>query len=357
MSTYRTGKVVSVERWDEGISCVLLDVEGATAVPAIVLERLVGSVAPGDEVVANTTAVDLDLGSGGYHFVLWRSGAGSLDTGTNGHIMKLRYTPLQFNFEAVEERLTEVEVDWDSGPLGGMPVVAGSVHSQLLPVVAGYMKERPGGRLAYVMTEGGALPAAFSDTIRFLKKKGWIGAVITCGNAFGGDLEALTLHGALVAAKVLDRADAAVAVMGPGIAGTGTPIGFTGMEQGEIVNAAGLLGGQPIVAPRVTFADDRERHRGLSHHTVNALRFGACFPSVIALPAMTAEKERFVRGQLAARRLDSRNEVVTVDASGALEELDACGFPPSVMGRGTDREPEFFMAAAAAGILAARRGR
>lgn len=356
MSSFRTGTVLSVSPWGDGISRAELDMGGGETVSGVVLESLIGNVEPGDRVIANTMALDLGLGSGGFHFILWNLSRGSLDVEGAGHMVKLRYTPLQFNFEAAEEKMSGVDIDWEGGPIAGMPVIAGSVHSQLLAAAVGYRHSRPQGKLAYVMTDGGALPAAFSNTVRFLKEESLICATITCGNAFGGDLEAVTLHGALVAARALIHADAVVAVMGPGIAGTGSPVGFTGMEQGSIVNAAGLLGGFPVVAPRITFADERERHRGLSHHTVNAIRFSACERAVIAVPAMDQPKTDIVRRQLASSGLDARHEIAIVDAAAAVKEIDDCGFRPTVMGRGTDKEPEFFMAAAAAGMLAGERG-
>lgn len=61
---------------------------------------------PGDVVVLNTTAEELGLGSGGYHIVL-PAGTGNSDLPADdlasGHIMKLKYTPLQRSMLAVEE--------------------------------------------------------------------------------------------------------------------------------------------------------------------------------------------------------------------------------------------------------------
>lgn len=356
MSAYRRATVTAVEPQGPGISEAMLEFEDGSSGPAIVLEELVGPVRQGDQVVANTTAVDLGLGSGGYHFVLWNQARDSLDTGGAGHIMKLRYTPLQFNVEAAEERLAGLEADDLSGCLGGMPVVAGSLHSQLLAVALAYRQARPSGRLVYVMTDGGALPAAFSRTARFLRDNGYLESVITSGHAFGGDLEAVTLHGALLAAKELAEADAVVVLMGPGIVGTGSPLGFTGIEQGLAVNAASSLGGLPIAIPRVTFGDPRERHRGLSHHTVSALRYGARARAVIALPALAGEKGRLVDGQLVDSGLVGPHEIRKIDAAVIAGLMDACELKATVMGRGFDEEPEFFMAAAAAGLIAAEHG-
>jgi hypothetical protein len=356
MSTYRRATVTGLKAWGEGIAQADVELEDGGSASAIVLESLVGDVKDGDLVVLNTTAVDLGLGSGGYHFVLWNLARRSLETGGDGHIMKLRYTPLQFNIRAAEEEMGGEPGEDLSDSLQGAPVIAGSVHSQLLPAAVAYRSQRPGGRLIYVMTDGGALPASFSRTVRFLRESGYLSSVITCGNAFGGDREAVTLFGALVAAVRLDGADAIIALMGPGIAGTGSAVGFTGMEQGTVVNAASKLGGFPIAIPRITFADARARHAGLSHHTVAALKYGASVRSTIAIPMMNDDRRKKVFEALEAGGLDQAHDIREVDASGVIALIDECGFCPTVMGRGPELEPEFFMAAGAAGLIAAEHG-
>ena len=284
MSSYRRARVESVEPWNPGALLAGLMFDDGSTGRAIAFEELTGGVAAGDEVIANSTAVELDLGTGGFHFILWNLSRSEVDTGTPGHIMKLRYTPLQLNVEAVEERLGDFPTEALAGALEMMPVVAGSLHSQLLAVGLAFRHAKPGGRLVYIMTDGGCLPCSFSKTVRFMRDQGLITQTITCGQAFGGDLEAVNIHGALIAARVVCGADAAVALMGPGIAGTGSAVGFSGMEQGTVANAAASLGGTPVVIPRITFGDERERHRGLSHHTVSALKYGARTRAIVAVP-------------------------------------------------------------------------
>ncbi len=353
MSSYRTARVLEVRSWGDEVAEVGLEMEDGAASRGVVLEALTGPVAPGDTVIANTTAVELSLGSGGYHFIVWNLSRRSLDTGGEGHIMKLRYTPMQVNVEAAEERLTDVTPGEMGRVLGGMPVIAGELHSQLLPVALAFRHASPGGRLAYIMTDGGALPASFSHTSRFLRENGYISSVISSGHAFGGDLEAVTVFGALAAAKRLAGADAAVVLMGPGIVGTGSAVGFSGIEQGVVVNAAACLGGRPIAIPRITFADERERHKGLSHHTVAVLRHAARSRAMVAFPAIEGERGRLIADQVREAELELEHDLLVVDATGVLELMSDCRIKGSVMGRGIDREPEFFMAAAAAGLIAA----
>jgi Protein of unknown function (DUF3866) len=206
------------------------------------------------------------------------------------------------------------------------------------------------------MTDGGCLPCSFSKTVGFLRERGLIERVITCGHAFGGDLEAVNAHGALLASKVVCGADAAIVVMGPGIVGTGSSLGFTGMEQGGIANAAASMGGRPVVIPRITFADPRERHRGLSHHTVSALRYGALAKCIVPVPLMERPKQELVDGQLRDSGITDLHDIRDVDAGEVIVLLEQCEQKASVMGRAVAEEPEFFMAAGAAGLVAAGIG-
>ena len=126
-----------------------------------------------------------------------------------------------------------------------MPVVVADLHSALAPVLAGlYEATDPGGlRVVYVMTDGGALPAWFSRTCATLREAGWLAGTVTVGQAFGGDLEAVTLHTGLLAARHVLGADVAVVAQGPGNLGTGTRWGFSGVAAGEAINAVAALGG------------------------------------------------------------------------------------------------------------------
>src|SRR5919205_3688566 len=149
-----------------------------------------------------------------------------------------------------------------------MPVVVADLHSALPAVLAGVQATDPALRVAYVMTDGGALPAAFSRTLDALT--GSLVGVVTVGQAFGGDLEAVTVHTGLLAARHVLGADVAVVTQGPGNLGTGTPWGFSGVAVGEAVNAAAILGGRPVGSLRISDGDGRPRHRGVSHHSVTA---------------------------------------------------------------------------------------
>jgi hypothetical protein len=281
---------------------------------AYALTDLVGPVAVGDRVVVNGTAVDLGLGTGGWDVVHWNLAREEWDAPGAGHVVKLRYTSLQVDTGSVEER-PGYEPPRD---LRGMPVVACTLHSQVACVAAVFKHLRPDLRLAYVMTESAALPLALSDLVADLRATGLLDATVTAGQAFGGDLEAVSMPSALLVAA--READAVVVGPGPGVVGTGTRLGFSGVEVAAVLDTTAALGGIPIIALRYSDADPRERHRGVSHHSRTALELARVEP-VIPVP-----------GQV---------DVPDVE------------YPVTSMGRTPKDDPGFFAYAGAAGAAAA----
>jgi len=280
---------------------------------AYVLTQLVGPVAVGDRGVLNTTAVDLGLGTGGWDVVHWNMSREEWVDPGGGHVMKLRYTSLQVDVGVAEEHQSVVAEE-----LGGRPVVVCDVHSQLAPVAVAFAAFAPGRRLSFVMTDSAALPLALSDLVAELQGRGFLEETITCGQAFGGDREAVNVPSALL----LSRGDAIAVAPGPGAVGTGTALGFGSLEMSTVIDAAALLGGRPIVAVRYSGVDARVRHRGRSHHTATVLAMA------------------------------SREALAPEPEEGWVAPL--MGFDVTTMGRGPDEDPEFFRYAAAAGRAAAQ---
>ncbi len=245
----------------------------------------------------NTTAVELGLGTGGWHVVHWNLARAGWSEKGPGHIMKSRYTSLQSDVGSAEEHFDPELADMES--IGGMPVVAAALHSQVPAVAVAFKDLRPDAKLAYVMTDGAALPLALSDLVADLTERGLIDATITCGHAFGGDFEAVSVYSALAVARHVIGADAAVVAMGPGIVGTGTRLGFSGIEVGPVLDAAAGLQGDPIVCLRVSFADERPRHQGVSHHTLTTLRLATRSRVTIPIPAVGGTDEARIRADLA----------------------------------------------------------
>src|SRR5580693_1324673 len=336
---------------------VELDVSvDGTLVRALAYPALTGLPQPGDRVLLNTTALDLGLGTGGYALVVAIPDRLPPDPGPGGHLVKARYTPLQATVAGADEQGSEYyDVLRDADDIAGMPVVVADLHSALPAVLAGVFDEaertgddsgRP--RVAYVMQDGGALPAWFSLTCAALKDAGWLAATVTTGQAFGGDLETVTVHTGLLAARHVLEADIAVVAQGPGNLGTGTRWGFSGVAAGEAVNAVAALGGRPVACLRVSEADPRERHRGISHHSLTAYGRVALARADVVVPGLPGPFGARIAAQAAG------HAIVTVPVDGLEAALRSSPARLSTMGRGLDEDLAYFLAAAAAGRYAGR---
>jgi hypothetical protein len=238
--------------------------------------------------------------------------------------------------------------------LGGMPVVVADLHSAL-PAVLAAARITPAAsappssvpQAVYVMQDGGALPLWFSRACAGLREAGWLAGTVTVGQSFGGDLEAVTLHTGLLAARHVLGADLAVVTQGPGNLGTGTRWGFSGVACGEAVNAAAVLHGRPVAALRVSEGDPRDRHHGVSHHSLTAYGRVALAAADVVLPDLPGGFGALVSEQAAP--LGRRHRLVRVPVDGLAEALRGCPVPLSSMGRGLADDPAYFLAAAAAG--------
>lgn len=349
------GTVVSVDRARPGAQELTVRIRDA-AERAINYPTLLGEVRAGEQVLLNTTAVRAGLGTGGYHFLMKREEGEKRPTEEAGHIVKLRYTPLQFRCRSVEEEGSPYREAIEAcGGLDQMPVIVGGLHSQIAPAAAAVKAVRPESRIAYVMTDTAALPLAFSQLAARLKEVGLIDATITVGQAFGGDYEAVNVFSGLLAARAVVGADIAIVAQGPGNVGTGTEWGFGSIAQGHEINAAAVLGGFPIAVPRISFADSRPRHRGVSRQSLVALGRVALAEAVVAIPEMDPEKVEFVQRQLDDEGITEKHEVLMVGGDIGLRALAERGVEVTTMGRTPEQDPEFFLAAGAAGVLAAER--
>jgi hypothetical protein len=327
---------------------------------------LLGVSQPGDELIVNVEALDLDLGSGGFDVVHVNLTRGLEFAGTAAaNVMKLNYTSLQHTVAPVEES--------EGSRLGlplRRPVGVLALHGQLAAVAWAFAQAAPGMGLGFVQSEGGALPGGHSRTLRELRERGLLVGHITAGAAFGGEGEAITTAGALHhGLRTLDW-DAAICGPGPGIVGSGSALGHGGLAALDSAHAALALGAPTLLVARMSSGDDRPRHRGISHHTLTVLDLllepvavalpagmrspvgadlraglGAVFGdgSAPARPALALDVERPVR----ITRHDWRR------ASVDLPAYAASGLPSSTMGRSLAGDPLFFGAALAGGTALA----
>lgn len=322
------------------------------SVPAVAFSAVVGDPQVGDRVLLNVGALEMGLGTGGFALVVAIPDRLPPDVDAAGHIIKARYTPLQVTVLAADEQESpHHDALRDADNLGGMPVVVADLHSALAPIIAGIRDRQPHARAVYVMSDGGALPMWMSHTVGALRDARWLAGTVTVGQAFGGDIEAVTVHSGLLAARRVLEADITVVTQGPGNLGTGTRWGFSGVASGEAVNATAVLGGRPVAALRVSEADQRPRHRGVSHHTLTALGRVALARADVVVPGLGGPFGDVVRD--ACRPLAQRHRLVEVTVEGLADALATSPAPLSSMGRGFADDPAYFLAAAAAGRHAA----
>ncbi len=303
-------------------------------------------------MLLNVTALTMGLGTGGHALVVALPDRLPFDVPGPGHVVKARYTPGQVTVLSVdEEDSPHRSLVVDADDLGGLPVVTADLHSALLPIVAALRAGAPGLRVVYVMTDSAALPLAYSRTVAALSSAGWLAGTVTCGQAYGGDLEASTLHMGLLAARHVLEADVVVLTQGPGNLGTGARWGFSGVSVGEAVNAVSILGGQPVAALRISGADARPRHQGVSHHSLTAYGRVALRPAQVVVPLLGGDFGARVAQQAAT--LDPPHRLVTVPADDLLDSLDTAPLAPTTMGRTVADDPAYFLANLAAGRHAA----
>jgi hypothetical protein len=330
MLTLRRGTVVSADAPDGGWQRLRVAIDGEErAAQADV--GLVGESEVGDEVVVNTAAVDLELGSGGFDLVHVNLTRGLGGAGAEGaHVMKLNYTSLQHAVHPVEGPELAVPLARPAGVFG--------LHGQLAPVCWALVQARPGARVGYVQTPGGALPGAMSRVVRDLRERGLLAAHVTAGPAYGGEREAITVAGAIHHGVRDDGWDVAICGPGPGILGSASALGHGGLAALDSAHAAMALGCPTVLVARMSSGDQRERHRGMSHHTLTVLGL-LLGQAIVALP----------KGTDPELPDDYRHDFRRADVD--LPGYAASGLPAKTMGRTLEEDPEFFAAALAAGTV------
>ncbi len=335
--------------------------------PAWADTGLVGEMADGDEVVVNTEAADLGLGSGGFdvvHVNLTRGLEGAGPAG-GGHVMKLNYTSLQHSIDPVEglgadeRRVEEPGVSSPATP--SPPVLVLPLHGHLAPSAWAAAQVRPGLRVGYIQTAGGALPGSLSRDVARLRDEGLLCGHLTAGAAFGGEHEGITTLGGLDAAAGRLGWDAVLCGPGPGILGSATLYGHGGMAALESAHAALALGLPALLSPRLSSSDPRPRHRGLSHHTEGVLRLVL---GSVRVPVPEIELAGWPTGGEAGaadmpsvldalhRVCDDRHDVEVEPVD--LDAYETSALPAQTMGRTLAEDPLFFAAPLAAGRVLAR---
>lgn len=325
-------------------------------VRGLVLIDLVGKVDEGDEVRIDCSALDKNLGTGGYATVLSTAKLPADDIVQDGHIVKARYMPHQHIVQSVEEPDSEFhEIMANAHSLDSIPVIAADLHSSVPAVVAGIRSVDEGARIAYVWDDTAALPLAFSMAVSTMKDSGEIAATITSGQSFGGDLEAASMPSALLAARHVVHADYIVVAQGPGNLGTATKWGFSGTAVAQVLHVAHALGGTPLPVVRASQADGRAEHRGISHHSLSVLNDLVLIPLQVAvptLPALDLPGDVLASFEHGVESLKLHHKVYTVDGQACLDALQQTAVPLRTMGRSAVEDALAFAVASAVGIYA-----
>lgn len=322
---------------------------------------LLGPVEIGDEVIVNTVALDLGLGSGGFDIVHVNLTRGLGGSGPEGaHVIKLNYASLQHPVEPIEaaggeygfdqkiERGGEEAAADATGPggggSGGMAVLVLPLHGHLAPAAFAVGEAAPGLRAGFIQAAGGALPGRLSRDVVSLRERGLIAGHITAGPSYGGEYEAITLAGALEAAACQLGWDIALVGPGPGILGSATRLGHGGIAALDAAHTALALGLETVISPRLSEGDPRPRHRGLSHHTATVLEM-LLAPVAVAIPSGADE----VAEAVASIRHRGGGSHRTITAPAAIEAYRETGLPQRTMGRDLVEDELFFAAPLAAG--------
>ena len=303
-------------------------------------ESMVGAAEAGDEVIVNTAAIDLGLGSGGFdvvHVNLTRGLTGG-ETAAGIHVMKLNYSSLQHAVDPVEASL-----DSPPRPSRAVPVLVLPLHGHLAP--AAWAASAGSGRVGFIQAAGGGLPGTLSRDVAELLGRGLLAGHLTASPSYGGEREAISLVGALHAAAEDLGWDAVIVGPGPGILGSETRYGHGGMAALDAAHSGLALGLPTLLSPRLSAADPRPRHRGLSHHTAAVLELllGAV---EVPLPAGAATLWPADGGDpRAAIGVPHRVSEHPVD----LDGYAASGLSTRTMGRDLADDRLFFAAPLAAG--------
>jgi len=297
-------------------------------------EALLGEMREGDEVIINVAAKDLGLGSGGFDVIHVNLTRGlEADPAGAEHVMKLNYTSLQHPVAPVELPKEERK--------SSISVLVLPLHGHLAPAAWAATQASPELKVGYVQTAGGALPGSLSRDVAQLRERGLLCGHITAAPAYGGEHEALSVAGALDAAADSLGWDVALVGPGPGIIGSDTRLGHGGMVALDNAHAALALGLPTLLSPRLSEADPRARHRGVSHHTLTVLEL---LLGGVGVPVPEGSSD--VAAQLADAAGD-RHELH--EAKPDLAGYEASGLSTHTMGRGIADDQLFFAAALVAG--------
>ncbi|MDQ0256163.1 hypothetical protein J2S74_003581 [Evansella vedderi] len=321
---------------------------------AILYRRLHPEVKVGDWVIVNTTATKLKLGTGGWDVVravIKKGNYSFKNVGDAGHIMKARYLSDQHSVLTVESPESKSHFLFKKRvSLNGKHIFICELHS-MLPIIWFLLQlKKESTPLTVIFSDEASLPLVMSRHLTYLKKQPSFFS-ITAGQSFGGQKEAVNLVTALQYIVEQQLQGMVLITLGPGVVGSNTHYGFSGLAQANWANIIGALGGKPVWIPRLSEADPRERHKGVSHHTITPLTELTLMNSILPIPIGNYSNSLLERDW---KRLTSYEhiEVKEVDEEHLFPQLidvqELSPFPLTSMGRTIDKDPLFFLGVACA---------
>ncbi len=275
---------------------LIVEVDGEER-PAWADRSLVGEAAEGDEVIVNTEALDLGLGSGGFdvvHVNLTR-GLGGGGTGERaGDEAQLHVAPARGRAGrgasrgggAARMQLHRPCSSCRSTATWRPPCWAAAQASPgLRRRLRAERRRRASGRAVARRRRASRARAAGRARHRRARVRRR-----ARGDQPGG--------GARRRRRRLGW-EAIVCGPGPGILGSATVYGHGGLAALDSAHAALALGLPTLLSPRLSGADPRPRHRGLSHHTASVLEL---LLASVRIPVPEIELEGWPTGRRGAGR-------------------------------------------------------
>ncbi|WP_235848936.1 MULTISPECIES: DUF3866 family protein [Bacillaceae] len=323
---------------------------------ALLYRSLCPDVEVGDVVIVNTTAGNLRLGTGGWDIVRYVMNKHIEEkdiSKEDGHIMKARYLSDQHSVLSVEApESIDHELFQQPIHLNGRNILIGELHS-MLPIVWFLLKilKEEQSSLAVIFSDEASLPLIMSKHVSYLHKQSSFYS-ITTGQAFGGKADAVNVVTGLQYAVKKYPIDTPILItLGPGVVGSNTHYGYSGLSQANWANYIGALGGKPVWIPRLSEYESRERHRGISHHTLTPLKELTLTESILPLPS-GEYSDSLVSNGIDLIKNQSHiyiKQISEYKLFPLLERVQNLSpFPLSTMGRTIDKDPLFFLGVAAA---------
>ncbi|UCZ55277.1 DUF3866 family protein [Bacillus shivajii] len=321
---------------------------------ALIYKRLLGSVNVGEKITVNTTATNLKLGTGGWDItrsIEREKNHCVIKQNKEGHIMKARYLSDQHSIYSVEapesndHHFFQKKLD-----LQGKKVLIGELHS-IVPVVWLLLRQyNYDHSLVTIISDEASLPLMMSDHLHFLhEQKSFLS--ITTGQAFGGQVEAVNIITALQYVMETNRKAATLITLGPGVVGTNSTYGFSGIAQADWANLVRSFHGVPVWVPRLSEVEERSRHHGISHHTLTPLTELTYGNQLLPLPYGEYSNQLLEKDM---KMIENKPNITVIKRDESLlfpllrkVQKDA-PFPIKSMGRTLDQDPLFFLGIAAA---------